>query len=145
MAQQKKVASEYDSYDKKNDEDAQEFLFNSLEPALAKDLQMIKNDNDSFAVVFMKLINRIHSSSANRCDELKEQLKAIKPAQFPGENLVDMGHKIRSIVKELKMAGQYDDRLALNVVESFLQAGGPGGPGSGGWMFRHALYYLWRT
>ena len=96
----------------------------------------------------LQSINRIRSSSANRCDELEEKLKAIKPAHFPGENLVEdiMGHnKIRSIVKELKMAGQYDDRLALNVVESFLQAGGPGGPGSGGWMFRHALYYLWRT
>ena len=58
---------------KKNDEDApQELLLNSLEPALAKDLKTIKEDDDSFAAVFIKFINHIEG-----------ELKAISSAAVP--------------------------------------------------------------
>jgi hypothetical protein len=47
-------------------------------------------------------------------------------AQYPGENLEELGRDFRRDLTELITAGQYDHNLTLSMLKIFLQAGGRG-------------------
>ncbi len=116
----------YDSYDKANDAEASEFLVDSLEADLAKELREIKEPDDPFPKVWIRFIRTIRSISIDRFEDLKKKIKACKPTQYPGQDLSKMALDLRSYAKELEVAGQYDHNLTLHMLNSFLDAGGQG-------------------
>jgi hypothetical protein len=116
----------YDKYDRENDTAARKFLIGSLVEELADQLEERLDDKDAFPLVWMQFLKLIQSTSVERFEDLKLRIKSRLPAQYPGENLEDLGRDFRRDATELITAGQYDHNLTLTMLKIFLQAGGRG-------------------
>ncbi len=114
----------YDSYDKANDRESSDFLLDSLESELSKELHEIKDIDDPFPVLWLRLIHTVRSTSIDRFENLKKRVKTCKPSNFAGEDLSKMALNLQAYAKELELAGQYDHNLTLHMLNSFLEAGG---------------------
>ena len=114
----------YDVYDKNNDEAAQFFLLDSLEPDLKKEVRDLMDQGEAFPTTFLRLIQLIRSTSIDRFENLKHRIKARKATQYPGQNLTLMAADLRADAKELDIAGHYDHSLTLHMLDAFLEAGG---------------------
>ena len=114
----------YDVYDTTNDSEAIDFLFDSLMDGLAKELRSICDEADTFAAVWMRLIKIVSTTNIERFNHLKHTIKHRHPTQFPGQDLTQMAADYRTAAKKLTTAGQYDHNLTLNMLNSFLDAGG---------------------
>lgn len=115
----------YDKYDRANDREATQFLLDSLDLELQKELRASIDDSDCFPLVFLRLIKNIRSISIDRFEHLKTRIKTCKPHQFAGQDLSKMSLDLQASARELSIAGQYDHNLTLHMLESFLEAGGP--------------------
>jgi len=80
--QVKSQKQKYDDYDIGNDKEATQFLLNSLDPDLEEDLAERIEEEDLFPVVFIRLVNIIRSQSLHRIDDLKTELRSIRPSHF---------------------------------------------------------------
>jgi hypothetical protein len=116
----------YDKYDRENDKAARKFLIASLAEELADQLEEPIDDDDAFPLVWMQFLKLIQSTSVERFEDLKLRIKGRHPAQYPGENLEELGRDFRRDSTELITAGQYDHNLTLSMLKIFLQAGGRG-------------------
>jgi hypothetical protein len=71
----------YDSYDKANDAEASEFLVDSLEADLAKELREIKEPDGPFPKVWIRFIRTIRSISIDRFEDLSR--RRSRPVNHP--------------------------------------------------------------
>ena len=114
----------YDPYDTSNDLEAKDFLFASLSDELAKELRSLTSQTDSFPVVYLRLINVLRHRTIQHFTTIKDRIKARLPSQYAGEDLSKLAIDFHNDAKELENAGQYDHNLSLNMLDSFLSAGG---------------------
>ena len=77
----------YDQYDDANDRTAITCLLDSLAPGLANTIEKKRLESDSFAVVWMILLQTIQSTSVEVYELLKKSIKDRKPTQYAGQNL----------------------------------------------------------
>ena len=116
--------SRYDHYDEMNNREARNFLVESLTNDLARELREVSEDNDSFPVTFLRLIQLIRSTSIDRFENLKLSIKSRKPTKYPGQDISKMASDLRADAQQLDIAGQYDHNLTLHMLDSFMEAGG---------------------
>ena len=125
----------YDSYDQANDLAATQFLLSSLSdqvhlhlhPRLTMDRDRC---TDPFPVVWCRLMQELQPTSFSMFQTVKDTIKALHPAQFPGEDLKSMMYSFRTLAEELTSAGHYDHDLSLSILDSALLAGGDSNPKS---------------
>jgi len=110
--------SKYDALDIENSAAAVDFLKNSLDPDLRRRLQTRVEPMDSFAMVWLRLMNMLVSHSSKHYDELRERVRRCTPRSFAEENLEKMCDFIRTTIEELEMAGQYQPSLTLAMLET---------------------------
>jgi hypothetical protein len=113
----------YDTYDKVNDKDATYFFLDSLE----EDTRIVIRDlceGQPFPVHVMELIEYVRRATTDHFDKLAEDIKLCKPSQYAGEDLEKMTADMRNKAKELTLAGCYEHRLTLHMLDNFLEAGG---------------------
>ena len=115
----------YDSFDKSNDREATEYLLESLEADLARELRDVMDPGEPFPVTFLRFIHLIRSTSIDRLENLKVRIKSRKPTQYAGQDISKMASEIRADALELEIAGQYDHNITLHILDAFLEAGGP--------------------
>jgi GAG-pre-integrase domain/Zinc knuckle len=114
----------YDDYDIQSDDEATEFLKESLDFELAKELRDVQRPDDVFPVTFMRLIHLIRSTSSERYSKIKLRLQNRKPTMYPGQNLTMMASDMRADAKILETARQYEHSLTQLMLDNFLEAGG---------------------
>ena len=116
----------WDDYDRQNDQTAVRFLLNSLHDNLCKLIQTRKESDDSFTVVWLRLVDIIMTSSVERYDAIKDRLKNHKPSDYAGEDIVLLSQDFQTDAQQLEIGGKYDHDLTLKVLQIFLMAGGDG-------------------
>jgi hypothetical protein len=97
----------YDKYDVTNNTAAIAFLLDSLSPALAETISEKLEEEDSFHVVWLELMNEIQVQTIERIEAIKKQIKDRKPQQYPGQDLEKLAVDFRAGALELSNAGQY--------------------------------------
>jgi hypothetical protein len=122
----RKLKPLFDDYDHKNDKAAKHFLLNSLSKELGGLIKKKTQDDDTFVIVWMLILQSIQSTSIEVFKEIKNRIKARHPLQYSCENLVKLGEHFVDNATLLESASQYDHNLMLHVVKIFLQAGGEG-------------------
>ena len=118
------MKNHFDSYSIANVEDAKEFLMNSIDEDLEKQLYENCADEDSFVTVWMNLIHVIKTVSINRFDKIKDRIKSRKIKNYEGENIEKLASDFLADFKELKSAGMYDQNLTMTMLISIMEAGG---------------------
>jgi hypothetical protein len=81
-------------------------------------------DQDSFHVVWMELMNKIQVKIVKRFEALKTEIKNRRPQQHPGQNLQALAVHFRAGALELTNAGQCEHNLTLSMLKICLAAGG---------------------
>ena len=118
------MENHFDSYSIANVEDAKEFLMNSIDEDLEKQLYENCANEDSFVTIWMNLIHVIKTVSINRFDKIKDRIKSRKIKNYEGENVEKLASDFLADFKELKSAGMYDQNLTMTMLISIMEAGG---------------------
>ena len=95
----------WDDYDHQNDQAVVRFLLNSLHDDLRKLTQTHKEDDDLFTVVWLHLMDIIMTSSVEWYDSIEDRLKAHKPSDYPGEDIVLLSQDFQTNAQELEIGG----------------------------------------
>jgi hypothetical protein len=92
----------YDAYNKKNHDRATQYLLNSLDGnALEKLLAACQGK--LFVEYFAEFIAIVCPATADQVKLLKDQVQALKPANYPGENLDEFYLDLKVLVDELSL------------------------------------------
>ena len=117
------VSSKFDVWDKKHDTEAKSFLMASLSEELKKDFKPFHDKNqDTFALTWLKLVHFLVSSNSKTFDKLKDDIRKIRPQEYPGQNTEKMSADYITKSEELINSGYFDHSLILNMVDGFLCA-----------------------
>ena len=127
----------YDLWDKKHDYEAKSFFLSSLSTELTRGLDTYIEDEDTFALCWLKFVRYLVVTTTRTFDVMRESLRTIRPNQFEGQNIEKMAESIINTSTELDHAGHYDHNLTLSIVDAFLCAS----PDSKG-TFHHSLNNL---
>ena len=115
------LSARFDFWDKKHDAEAKSFLLSSLSEELKKNFKPFHDkDKDSFSLTWLKLIHYLVSSNSRTFDKLKDDIRRIRPQQYPGQNIEKMSTDYMTKAEELVNAGYFDHSLILNMVDGFL-------------------------
>ncbi len=120
------MKTHFDSYARRDDSEATEYLLASLDPVLENQLYESCKDGESFVAHWLKLIQIIRSVSIERFDKIKNTLKDRKVSDYPSEDIEAMATDFLNDFKELNGAGMYDQNLTLNMLNRIMEAGGNG-------------------
>jgi hypothetical protein len=93
-----------DPYEKKNGDAAKSWLLNAIEPTLGATLYAKLDRGSHCMVVWMTLVAEIRSESYRYFENIKSQLKALKLADFPGENVEGFTQAFSLLTNELETA-----------------------------------------
>ena len=120
------LTTKWDEYDHQNDQAVVRFLLNSLHDDLRKLIQSRKEDDNSFTVIWLRLIDIIMTSSVEWYNSIKTHIKAQKPSDYPGKDIVLLSQDFQTDAQELEIGGKYDHDLTLKILQIFLTTGGDG-------------------
>ena len=120
----KATKTKLDHYDVNNDVATRDFLVDSLELKLHDMVSKKLKDDDGFLVTWLQLIKSIQTTNIEHYKTLKEQVKACRPSQFPGQNVTTLVSTFRVYAHELDNTYAYDHNMTLTMLKTFLLAGG---------------------
>eukprot|EP00550_Attheya_septentrionalis_P010110 CAMPEP_0198300780 /NCGR_PEP_ID=MMETSP1449-20131203/49466_1 /TAXON_ID=420275 /ORGANISM="Attheya septentrionalis, Strain CCMP2084" /LENGTH=427 /DNA_ID=CAMNT_0044002693 /DNA_START=230 /DNA_END=1510 /DNA_ORIENTATION=+ len=127
IAASKLLSPKFDKYDRLNDAASKTYLLDSLDTSILEDMMHTIEPDDTFAIVWLRVIEVVQSMSIERFNEIKERIKKRHPKQYPGEDVAALTKDLMQDAKELTIAGQYDHNLTLTILELLLLAGGSSG------------------
>jgi hypothetical protein len=122
LAVSKVWKEKFDSWDKKHDFEARQFLLNSLSDEVKSGFETFHERDDTFAATWLKLIHYLVTTTSKTYDEMKQTIRSKRPQQYAGQNIEAMAIDLIQIAKEVDNAGYYSHSLTLNMVDSFLCA-----------------------
>ena len=122
--------NEFDVYDKANDKAAQLLLANSISASLYLEVENNVLPDDTFAIMWMKVLQLIHRNTHQFFTEIENQIKACDPVTDsvcnPGQQMDKWSEHIRRLVLVLYNSGQYDHKLTETIIVHAMTAGGDG-------------------
>ena len=118
----KTIEANFDSWDVKNDASAKDFLKASIDPDFYNDMYLTLDPDDGFAMTWIRIMQYMVSTSADRFTDMKAKLKVIRPQNYAGQNITTMANDYLRLAKELDNAGVYDHELTQHMVEGCLHA-----------------------
>ena len=68
----------------------------------------------------------VTTTSTDRYQEMKEKIKAIRPQQYPGQNIIVMANDYIRLANELNNAGEYSHDLTRSMLQGFLHVSDSG-------------------
>ena len=117
------ISQKYDQWDHKNNNDAKDFLLNSLSENLLSEFKTFHSkDENTFAALWLKLIHHLIISNSKNFDNIKGLIRNVRPSHYPGQNIKLMSAFYIEKANELTNAGYFDNALILNMVDGFLCA-----------------------
>ena len=112
----------YDKHDLSNDAAAKTFLLDSLEDKFAQVVWRKVKEDDSFPMVWLKLIQLAIAPSLDRWDIIKDKIKSALPTDYPGQNVRSLCQDFGDWGKALQQGGQYDHSLTRVMVKNVLKS-----------------------
>ena len=91
----------WDHYNKENDEAARKFLLESLKDNLHKRLDEKVKDEDTFAKVFLVLIETMLPYSTGLFNSIEKKAKRIHPKNFQGQNITSVVEQLLPLIQQL--------------------------------------------
>ena len=117
------ILSKFDKWDRKNDTEAKDFLFDSLSETVKTGFKHFHNkETESFALTWLRFVHYLVTSNSKNFDKIKTAIRNIKPQQFEGQNIEKMSTQYIEKSEELVNSGYFDYSLILNIVDGFLCA-----------------------
>lgn len=118
----KTISKLFDSWDRKNDYEARQFLLSSLSDSVKDGFETFHEQDDTFAATWLKLVHYLVTTTSKTYDDMKEAIRRKRPQQYPGQNIEKMATDYIRLAKEVDNAGYYSHGLTLNIVDGFLCA-----------------------
>ena len=117
------IELKYDRWDHKNSAEAKDFLMNSISKDLKKEFSPFYNPHtDSFALIWLKLVHHLVTSSVATFDGVKDSIRNARPSTYPGQNIQLLSAFYIEKADDLHNAGYFDNALIINMVSGFLCA-----------------------
>ena len=82
-----KLSAKFDRYDLEDDSTCKEFLLNSLGTDLKTRMLDKLKTSDTFVMAWFKFVHYLNTTSLNRFDTLKDQIKNMDPLSYEAQNL----------------------------------------------------------
>ena len=120
------IKTKWDSYDIANDKSAKKFLLSSLKPQFKTRMNKIIKPSDTFTIVWIKIMRKIHINSKEYFDSKEDSIKARDPRTYPAQKIDDWVADMRIDVQLLTNSGQYKHDLSQDIIDLALLAGGDG-------------------
>ena len=120
----KNDTNKFDKYCHENDTDAKEFLLNSVNESLEKQLYEDSLEDDSFVALWFHLIRIVRSTSIDRFESIKTRIKGRSIANYAGEDVQALCSDYFEDWQELHSAKMYDFNLTSNMLTEIMKAGG---------------------
>jgi Zinc knuckle len=125
----------YDGYDRRNDDEAVEFLLNSVDESLKRHLDATSKGKP-FGHYFANLVAKLQQGTSDRIEEIKTKIKTIKASDYSGEDIDALWADVKKLVEELEVCSAYDHRLTKELAMMLQSAGGTGSEAE---QYRHAI------
>ena len=123
IAQSQVLKAEFDSWDNKHDHEATKHLLASLDEDILDGLTpYLDRKSDTFVITWLRLIHYLVTTTSSTYDNMKEQIRKLRPSHYEGQNIEQLAKQFMSISKELTNAGYYEHSLTTNMIEGFLCA-----------------------
>ena len=116
----KAVQNKFDTWDKKHDYEARQFLLNSISDVVKEGFETFHEIEDTFSATWLKLVHYLVTTTSKTYDEMKEAIRKKRPQQYPGQDIEKMASDYIQLAKEIDNAGYYTHSLTLNMVDGFL-------------------------
>jgi hypothetical protein len=113
----------FDDYDCMNNNATKCFLIDLLLKELGALIKKKTQDDDTFVIVWMLILQLIQLTSIEVFEEIKNRIKARHPSQYSGKNLVKLGTHFIDDATLLESTSQYNHNLMFHMVKIFLQVG----------------------
>ena len=114
--------NKFDKHDLSNDSAAKAFLLDSLKDKFATIVIRKIKEEDSFAMVWLKMIKLVVAPSLDRWDIIKDKIKAASPIDYPGQNIRFLCQDYEDWAKTLQQGGQDDHALTRTMVKNVLKS-----------------------
>jgi hypothetical protein len=108
----------FDKYDRENDRAAKCYLRASLDPDLLRKINLVSDDADTAAILWMRIVRAVCDNSVDRHQRIKEIVMKLSPLQEPGENVSLYADKVRKYCKKLEQSGHFDWSLMMHVTQA---------------------------
>eukprot|EP00978_Attheya_sp_CCMP212_P025982 scaffold84657_cov53-Attheya_sp.AAC.2 len=90
IAASKLLSPKFDKFDRLNDSAAKTYRLNLLDKSILDEMTHTVEPDDSFAIVWLRVIKAFQSMSIERFDEIKNQIKSRHPKQYAGEDVTTL-------------------------------------------------------
>jgi hypothetical protein len=114
------LQTKFDTWDKKHDYEARQFLLNSISETVKEGFETFHEIEDTFSATWLKLVHYLVTTTSKTYDEMKEAIRKKRPQQYPGQDIEKMASDYIQLAKEIDNAGYYTHSLTLNMVDGFL-------------------------
>ena len=118
-------SNKFDKFDIENDTCAKTFLLSSIDNSLLSSLRPRLEDDETFAITWLKLMHMLITTSIIRFDSIKLTIRTMNPSSYSGQNIDALAQDFVKKAKELESAGYYDHTLTLAMAKSFLKSSSP--------------------
>jgi hypothetical protein len=135
----------FDKFHRNNDDSAHNWLLDSLDPTLHKDVTDRLLLDDGLVSHWLQLIHLVQSTSFNRFTVIKRDIESsLTLFKVPGQNVKELASKFLAKARELDNHGFYEHRLTLCMLDRFLEGGGTNNDVPT-MQYRHTLFQLRQT
>ena len=110
----------WDSFMRSVNDDLRELIIKAMHKDLAIELMTYQPDFMSAPDLLMLIWETISSTSMEKYERMREQLKALSPLKEPGQNIRLYTAKARKISLELYRAGQWQPLLLLSIYRALI-------------------------
>ncbi|GKY93375.1 hypothetical protein MPSEU_000305100 [Mayamaea pseudoterrestris] len=115
--------AKYDLYDKANDFDLVQCIYNSISTDLRRRLclQQPKGEDEPAPIALIRLAHMHHKFDRSLC---KARIEALHPSKYEGQDIIKMNVEALEIARDLEFADAYHPDITVKHVRNLLQAGG---------------------
>lgn len=113
------LAHTYDEYDAMNLSASREFLLDSLDETLKASLRTKITADMLGPEVWMMITSELQSGSYRAMEKKKDDLKSLRLADFPGEDVKALNGKVVTLCSELERANRLPEDALVTVVQKY--------------------------
>ena len=114
----------FDKYDVANNRDAIALLYDSIDEDIQSELDMVKEDKETFWEQWMEIISIIRTPTIDKFEALREEIRKLKVSSIKGHNIVKLTKAYQDKYKLLDDAGVYTHELTSVMLNEIMLADG---------------------
>ena len=120
----KEYFDKYDAYDRANNEDAKELLYNSIDSEIQRELDLVKDRLDTFVDHWMEVVSIIRVPTTDKIEAIKKTFRERKMDSYKGHDIVQVSLDYQEEWRQLDAAGLYTHDLTSAMLNEIMEADG---------------------